>query len=311
MKFKDYYEVLGVDRNATDADIKKAFRRLARKYHPDVSKERDAELRMKEVNEAYAVLSDPEKRAAYDSVGRGFRPGDEFTPPPDWGTHFEFSGRGPAGFEHGDFSEFFEELFGRLGVQNRKRGPARGEDHHATILVDLEDAFHGATRNVTLHVPGVDPFGHPTSTERTLKVTIPRGIREGQSIRLAGQGARGQGDGTAGDLYLSVKFKPHGRYRVEGRDIHEKFPIAPWEAALGAQVEAETPDGPVKIRIPAGSQSGQRLRLKGRGMPDDPAGDLYLELQIVVPRADTPQARQIYETMARELKFDPRGRVRS
>jgi curved DNA-binding protein len=310
VKFKDYYDVLGVERTASDADIKKAFRRLARKYHPDVSKERDAELRMKEVNEAYAVLSDPEKRAAYDQVGRGFRPGDEFTPPPDWGMHFETGGRGPAGFEHGDFGEFFEELFNRLGVQSRRRQPARGDDHHATILIDVEDAFHGATRNVTLHVPGVDAHGHPTATERTLKVAIPRGIREGQSIRLMGQGARGHTDGAAGDLYLAVRFHPHPRYRVEGRDIYQTFPIAPWEAALGAHVEAETPDGPVKIRIPAGSQSGQRLRLKGRGMPDDPAGDLYLELQIVVPPADTPKARQVYEAMARDLKFDPRGRVR-
>lgn len=313
MQYKDYYQTLGVARDATAEEIKKAFRGLARKYHPDVSKEADAERRMQEVNEAYAVLSDPEKRAAYDQLGRGYRPGQEFRPPPDWDAGFEFSGQGFPPHEAADFSDFFAELFGRMGG---KAGAfhtagggfrAQGEDHHAKILLDLEDAFSGATRQITLRVPKMDAQGRVALETRTLKVRIPRGVHAGQVIRLAGQGAPGMGGGPAGDLLLEVHFRPHDRLRAEGRDLHLKLPVAPWEAALGAVVAVELPDGGLKVRIPQGAQSGRQLRVRGRGIPSSPPGDLLLDLQVVLPPADTPRARELYEAMAWELSFDPRG----
>lgn len=321
MQFKDYYEILGVPRDATAEDIKKAFRKLARKYHPDVSREKDAEARMKDVNEAHAVLSDPEKRAAYDQLGRNYRSGQEFRPPPDWDAGFEFSGRGfpPHGFSSGeaaDFSDFFSELFGRTGggafhAQGAPHGAhfrAQGEDHHAKVLLDVEDAFTGATRQLSLRVPQVDAQGRVALAARTLNVKIPRGVREGQVIRLAGQGAPGLGGGPAGDLLLEVRFNPHARFRVEGRDLRLTLPVAPWEAALGAVVAVDLPAGPVKVRIPEGTQGGRQLRVRGKGIPGEPAGDLLLDIQVALPPADTPRARELYETMARELAFDPRGR---
>lgn len=317
MQFRDYYETLGVARDATAEDIKKSFRKLARKYHPDVSKEPDAESRMQEVNEAYTVLSDPEKRAAYDQLGRSYRPGQDFRPPPDWDAGFEFSG---AGFPPGggaDFSDFFSELFGRMGAGRggfRTGGGhhrARGEDHHAKVVLDIEDSLHGATRQISLRVPRTDALGHVVLEEHTLKVKIPPGVREGQVIRLAGQGAPGSGGGPAGDLLLEVHFRPHDRLRVEGRDIHLELPVAPWEAALGAVVEVSMPNGNLKVRIPAGAQSGRQLRVRGKGLPGNPPGDLLLDIQVVLPPADNPKARELYETMARELAFDPRRAGRS
>ncbi|MBI1891876.1 MAG: DnaJ domain-containing protein [Burkholderiales bacterium] len=316
MEFKDYYDVLGVKRDAAAEDIKKAFRKLARKYHPDVSKERDAEARMKEVNEAFAVLSDPEKRAAYDQLGRNYQAGQEFRPPPGWDSGFEFSGRG-FGDANPDFSDFFSELFGRFGARDSARGAAgaqsrfstRGEDHHAKIMLDLEDAYRGATRTVNLRVAQADARGHPALAERKLDVSIPKGVKEGQLIRLAGQGAPGMGGGQAGDLYLEVHFNPHGRYRVEGKEVYAQLPIAPWEAALGASVKAPLPDGVVEVRIPEGTQSGKKLRLKGRGIPGNPPGDLYLVLEVVLPSAATPKARELYQIMARDLAFNPRQQL--
>jgi curved DNA-binding protein len=310
LEFKDYYQILGINRNATADDIKKAFRKLARKYHPDVSKEPDAERKMKEINEANAVLSDPEKRAAYDNVGQSFHAGQEFRPPPDWDAGFEFSDRGSSGTEGADFSDFFSELFGSRMERGSSRGRAhfqsRGEDHHAKILLDLKDAYHGALRTLTLRAPQVDGSGRTRLSERSLDVRIPKGVHEGQLIRLAGQGNPGMGGGQAGDLYLEVHFKPHPRYRVEGRDVYATLPITPWEAALGARVEAPVPDGTVEVRIPEGSQSGRKLRLKGRGIPGSTPGDLYLVLEVMLPPASNPKAREIYQTMARELNFNPR-----
>ncbi|HXG29156.1 MAG TPA: DnaJ C-terminal domain-containing protein [Nevskiales bacterium] len=310
MQFKDYYATLGVARDATAEDIKKAFRKLARKYHPDISKEPDAEARMKEINEAYAVLSDPEKRAAYDQLGRNYQPGQDFHPPPDWDAGFEFSTHGFAPYEAADFSDFFAELFGHLGAARAARGgragPGRGQDHHAKILLDLEDAFLGSTRQITLRVPRLDSQGRVVLATRTLNVKIPQGVKEGQIIRLAGQGAPALGAGQPGDLLLEVHFKPHPRFRVEGRDLHLRLPVTPWEAALGAVVPVETPTGTLKVRIPAGAQSGQQLRVRGKGIPGEPPGDLLLEVQVVLPPADSPKAREIYQTMARELAFDPR-----
>jgi curved DNA-binding protein len=307
VEFKDYYQALGVPRDAPVEEVKKAYRKLARKYHPDVSKEPDADARMKEVNEAYAVLSDPEKRAAYDQLGSGYQPGQDFRPPPNWDTGFEFSGRGFSGAEAADFSDFFSELFGRMGGRGAQ---AHGTDHHARILLDLEDSFTGATRQVSLRVPKVDANGRIALDTRTLNVRIPKGIREGQIIRLAGQGAGGTGDGKPGDLLLEVSFRPHARYRADGRDLHVTLPVAPWEAALGAVVPVETPDGALNVRIPGGAQSGRRLRVRGKGIPADPPGDLYLEIQVVLPDASTPKARELYETMARDLAFDPRADAR-
>lgn len=308
MQFKDYYQTLGVARDAPAETIKKAFRKLARKYHPDISKEPDAERQMKEVNEAYAVLSDPEKRAAYDQLGRDYQPGQEFRPPPDWDAGFEFSGHGFAPSEAADFSEFFAELFGRMGGAPHARGGfhARGEDHHAKVLLDLEDAFTGARRQISLRMPHLDPQGRMRLDTHTLNVRIPRGVRAGQMIRLSGQGGPGRGGAPAGDLLLEVQFKPHPRFRVEGRDLHLTLPVAPWEAALGAVIPVELPDSVVKMRIPAGAQTGRQLRVRGKGIPGEPPGDVLLDIQVIVPPADTPKARELYETLARELAFDPR-----
>lgn len=314
MEFKDYYRILGVARDETAENIKKAFRRLARKYHPDISKEADAEQRMTEINEAYTVLSDPEKRAAYDQLGHDFRPGQEFRPPPGWDAGFEFSRHGFGPHEAADFSDFFAELFGRMGATpgsaHARPGrfhAGRGEDHQAKVLLDIEDAFTGPTRQIVLRVPQFDAAGHLQLVNRTLSIRIPPGVHEGQTIRLAGQGAPGAGGEAAGDLLLEVHFKPHPRYRADGRDLHLKLPVAPWEAALGAVVTVAVPGGSLKVRIPAGAQSGRQLRVRGKGIPGTPPGDLLLDLQVVLPPADTAHARQFYETMARELAFDPRS----
>jgi len=305
MEFKDYYKILGVERTATADDIKGAYRKLARKYHPDVSKESGAEARFKEIGEAYKVLHDPEKRAAYDQLGARWQPGQEFTPPPDWGAGFEFT-RGTVSPEEAvEFSDFFSSLFGQFG-RHAQSAQAPGEDHHAKIFIELEDAYTGATRGITLRAPQLDAQGRVVLRERTLNVQIPKGLREGQLIRLAGQGAAGIGGAAPGDLYLEVHFAPHSLYRVEGRDVFLTLPLAPWEAALGATVNTPTPTGAVEVKIPPGSQSGRKLRLKSRGIPGQPAGDLYLVLEVVLPPADTESAQRIYHTMARELAFNPR-----
>ncbi len=311
MQFKDYYQTLGIGRDATADAIKKAFRKLARKYHPDLSKEPDAEARMKEVNEAYTVLSDPEKRAAYDAVGRGYQPGQDFRPPPDWDANFEFTGAG-SGADAAGFSDFFAELFGRMGGHPRERGfgrrEARGEDHHARIVLDIEDAWRGATRQISLRVPKMDASGRVLLDARTLDVRIPQGVREGQLIRLAGQGSPGLDSSAPGDLLLEVHFRPHARFRASGRDLLVDLPVAPWEAALGSVIPVELPDGgTLKVRIPAGAQSGRQLVVRGRGIPGNPPGDLELTVRVVLPPADTARARELYETMAHELKFDPRA----
>ena len=306
MEFKDYYATLGVDKTATADEIKKAYRKLARKYHPDVSKEADAAERMSAINEANTVLSDPEKRAAYDALGRR-PPGQEFRPPPDWDAGFEFSG-GEFGAGEEEFSDFFANLFGR-GARAR-RGPhaasMRGGDHHAKVMIDLADAYHGARRAVTLRSARLDAAGHVVTDERMLEVAIPQGVRAGQHIRLRGQGAAGLGGGSAGDLYLEIEFRPDERYQVDGRDVTQRVSVAPWEAALGASIEVPTPSGPVQVTVPAGSRNGRKLRLRGRGIPGEPPGDLYLELELVLPPASTEAARELYRTMEREMKFNPR-----
>lgn len=314
MEYKDYYKILGLERNATQDEVKRAYRKLARKYHPDLNKEPDAEARFKEVGEANEVLGDPEKRAAYDQLGPNWQAGQQFKPPPDWAAGFEFSGAGPrAGAETAghDFSDFFESLFGGMGRRERSYGSrtefhASGEDHHARILIDLADAYHGATRAITLRVPAVDETGHVVLRQRVLNVTIPKGVVEGQHIRLRGQGTPGIGRGAPGDLYLEVQFRPDPLYRVVGRDVYLDLPVAPWEAALGASVTMPTPVGAIRLKVPAGSQQGRELRVRGRGIPAAEPGDLYAVLKIVLPPANTDKARRLYEEMARELAFDPR-----
>ncbi|HEX8954842.1 MAG TPA: DnaJ C-terminal domain-containing protein [Burkholderiaceae bacterium] len=307
MEYKDYYQILGLKRDATQEQIKKAFRKKARQYHPDVSKEANAEALMKEVNEANAVLSDPEKRAAYDRLGSTGYDGRDFRPPPGWDEGFEFSGEGMNDAQAADFSDFFAELFGgrmRAGG-SRARHARRGEDHHAKIALDLEDAYRGANRTLTLRIPRVDANGRVALAEHTVAVQIPAGVYEGQMIRLAGQGGAAPG-GQAGDLYLEVHFHEHPRYRVEGRDVYATLPVAPWEAALGANVKAPLPTGIVEIHIPEGSQSGRKLRLKGKGIPGPTPGNLYLVLELTLPPASDPKARKFYEAMAKELAFNPR-----
>lgn len=313
MEFKDYYKVLGVERSASDDDIKKAFRRLARKHHPDLSKAADAAERMQEINEAYEVLRDPQRRAAYDQIGQGRRGGERFDPPPDWGSGFEFSGGPGDGFDAERYSEFFETLFGsahRRGAPPhaapRGFAAARGQDHHAKVTITIEDAFAGATRRITLQSPEFDAHGQVHLRQRELQITIPKGVRAGQQIRLAGQGEPGLAGGPPGDLYLEVHLEPHARYRVDGRDLYVTLPVAPWEAALGAVVEVPTPAGTLEVNVPAGSQAGRKLRLKGRGLPGATAGDLYAVLQVVLPPADSEKAQALYRQMAREMAFDAR-----
>ena len=309
MDYKDYYKTLGVGRKVTQDEIKRAYRKLARKYHPDVSKEADAEKKFKELGEAYEVLKDPEKRVAYDQLGSDWNSQQGFRPPPDFGAGFEFHGAPPGGGGQHDFSDFFESLFGQArGPGGGNRGfQMQGEDHHAKILVDLEDSFHGASRSISLQMPEVSANGHVVNRKRTLKVSIPKGVRQGQQIRLGGQGAKGQGSGKAGDLYLEIEFNPHRFYRVEGADVYLELPVAPWEAALGASVKVPTPSGAIGLKIPANSKAGKKLRLKGRGIPAKTPGDLYVVLQIVLPPADDEKSREHYKRMQEDMQFDPRA----
>ena len=308
MKFKDYYETLGVARGATQDDVKHAYRKLARKFHPDVSKDPDAEARFKEIGEAYAVLKDPEKRAAYDQMGSQWKTGQDFEPPPGWDAGFEFSGADLGAGLGGDYSDFFEALFGRHARgEQRAHMHAQGQDHHAKVLIDLADAYHGARRGVSLRMPMVDANGRVTMQERTLDVSIPKGVRAGQHLRLAGQGGPGMGGAPPGDLYLEIAFRPDATFRADGRDVYLELPLAPWEAALGASIAVPTPEGPVQLTIPPGSAAGRQLRLKGRGIPGSPPGDLYVALAIALPPADSESARAAYRAMAKAFDFNPRG----
>jgi curved DNA-binding protein len=317
VEYKDYYAVLGVDKTATQDEIKKAYRKLVRQYHPDVSKHKDADAKTKEINEAYDVLGDAEKRVAYDELGQGRRAGEQFTPPPDWGSQFDFGGA--------DANDFFADLFAHVGRGARGNGGARGfggmgggggagfqmrgEDIHAAIKIDLRDAYQGGSRTISLRVPQHDAQGRTVMQDKTLNVTIPKGVTPGQQLRLTGQGHPGVGGAPAGDLYLEIQLNEDPRYRVEGTDVHENVPVAPWEAALGGSVSVPTPSGTVEVTIPPNSQSGRKLRLKGRGIPAGQPGDLYLILNVVLPPAESERARELYQQMARELAFNPRGRI--
>lgn len=290
MEYKDYYQILGVSRDVSPEDLKKAYRKLARKYHPDVSKEANAEAKFKEVGEAYEALKDPEKRAQYDRFGANYKNGQSFTPPPGWGA-----GHGAGA---GDFSSFFESMFG--GGGRRDGGDsffAQGEDVNAKITISLEEAFKGAQKAIRR------PSG--SNQTGTLNVKIPAGIAAGKKIRLSGQGNAGLG-GSAGDLLLEIAIAPHAFYRVEDKDIYLDLPIAPWEAALGAKVTVPTLAGRINLSIPAGAKSGQKMRLKGRGLPSKEPGDQFVVLQIMTPPATTDKAKQLYQQMAEEMTFNPR-----
>ena len=296
MDFKDYYNIMGLERDSSQDEIKRAYRKLARKYHPDVSKETNAEALFKELGEAYAVLKDPEKRAAYDELGANWKAGQDFQPPPNWDAGYEFTGGGFSGGDSSVHSDFFESLFGQgfgsAQADRRQTGfHARGEDHHAKVLIDLEEAYRGATRDITLRSPQLDSGGHVTTKQRTLNVKIPKGVKQGQRIRLTGQGSPGLGKGQAGDLYLEIEFKPHKLFKIEGRDLFLDLPISPWEAALGATVKAPTPEGPVDLKIPQGTTAGRKLRLRKRGIPGTSPGDLYANLTITLPAADSDAAK--------------------
>lgn len=315
MKYRDYYQTLGVDRNASQDEIKRAYRKLARQYHPDVSKAADAEEKFKAVGEAYEVLKDPEKRSAYDQFGSHWKEGQGFTPPPDWDSGFEFTGSGFGAGGASQFSDFFESLFGAAGQRGhwqeqpfRQHGfSQRGQDHHAKIIISLEESYSGSTREVELKTPTLDNQGRLINKPHTLKVKIPAGITAGQRIRLAGQGSAGSGGGEAGDLYLEIAFSPHPNFRAEGRDIHYELKVAPWEAALGATIQIPTLGGSIDLKIPANSQSGKVLRLKGKGLPGKTPGNQLVTLKVVLPPAESDVARELYSKMASELAFNPRG----
>ena len=310
MEYKDYYKILGVARDATQDQIKQAYRKVARKLHPDISKESNAEAKFKDVGEAYEVLKDPEKRAAYDKFGANWREGQHFEPPPNWDAGFEFRGAGYTGGDSGGFSDFFESLFGH-GQTGRQRSHVfrmKGEDQHAKIVIPLTAAFGGARQTITLTRPMVDANGHVTTNPHTLHVVIPKGIIEGQRIRLEGQGLPGYGGSPAGDLYLEIAFQEDQLFHAEKRDIHLTLPITPWEAALGATLTVPTLGGNVQLKIPPGSQGGKKLRLKGKGLCSaSHHGDQIVTLQIVVPEAKTEEQRNLYRAMAEKMPFNPRS----
>ncbi len=307
MQYKDYYKTLGVARGASQDEIKRAYRRLARRYHPDVSKEPNAETRFKEINEANEVLHDPEKRAAYDALGSNWKAGQDFRPPPG-DTHYREFHFNPE--DTTEFSDFFASIFGRaFGDGARETQHRRGQDQGIKLVIDLEEAYRGGTRQIRLDrsEPGLE---HPQPRRsRTLNVRIPAGVTQGQQIRLAGQGSPGLNAGPAGDLYLEIELSPHRHFTPDGKNIQLRLPIAPWEAALGATARVPTLGGPVSLKIPPGSQSGQRLRLKGRGLPGTPPGDEIVILEIVTPPATSEAAKNAYRLMAERLEFNPRAEL--
>lgn len=309
MKYKDYYKILGVDRGASADQIKKAYRKLAQKYHPDVSKDPGGEEKFKEVGEAYETLKDPEKRAAYDQLG-SYQPGQDFRPPPDWGKQFdqEFS------FEDIDLADLFAGMAG--GRQRAGPGAAQfrmpGEDYEVAAPISLEDAYRGTEIELNLSVPEADEKGLLRRVPRTLKVRIPRGATDGQKLRLAGKGGKGFNGGRDGDLYLNITLRPHPLFRVTGHDLYVDLPLAPWEAVLGTAVEVPTLGGTVNLKVPANTRAGQRLRLSGRGLPKPGggAGDLYAIAQIVVPAAASERERELFKQLAESSSFNPRGHFR-
>jgi curved DNA-binding protein len=320
MEFKDYYKVMGLEKSATPEDIKRAYRKLARKYHPDVSKEKDAEARFKELAEANVVLKDPEKRAAYDRLGANYKAGQEFQPPPDWANQRRDSSYFSEGFQNEsgqDHSAFFDALFRGMGREygagqqrDHEAFDMHGQDQHAKIQIDIEDSYKGATRTIELNAPINSHAGLPQTQKRMIEFAIPKGIRAGQHIRLAAQGAPGVGKGSPGDLYLDVEMLPHPLYRTDGVDVFMDLPIAPWEAATGSHIVAPTPTGQVEVTIPAGTANGRKLRLKARGLPGKTPGDFFYVLKIVQPTPETDSEKKAYLDFHAAFKnFNPRASI--
>jgi len=306
MKYKDYYATLGVERNATPDDIKKAYRKLARKFHPDVSKEKDAEEKFKAVAEAYETLKDGEKRAAYDQLGSHAQ-GQDFRPPPDWEQHFA---RGQTSFDDIDLADLFAGLGGRGGFRRADpNAPIAGRDYEASVRVTLEQAFHGTEIQLDMSVPEFDDNGVAHRVPRVVTVRIPRGVTDGQKLRVPGKGGKGVRGGRAGDLYLDISVSPHRLFRADGRDLFVDLPLAPWEAVLGASIALPTPAGTVNLKVPAGTRAGQQLRLAGRGLarPDGSAGNLFAIVQIAVPTVTDDAQRALYRQLADVSNFNPRA----
>jgi curved DNA-binding protein len=326
VKYRDYYEILGIKRDVGQNEVQRAYRKLARKYHPDVNKESDSEEKFKEINEAYEVLKDPEKRKMYDQLGPNWKAGQDFRPPPGWETQFNFGGGGAqAEFQWGGpggFSDFFEALFGGAGGFRQARGGARsgsfgrgavfqqaGADQETTIRISLEEAFHGGAKSILLQSRVINPQGQLQVQEKRYDVKIPPGIRPGQKIRLVGQGEEGSGGGRKGDLYLKVEIEPHPIFELKGRDIFMELPVAPWEAVLGSEVRVLALSGSIDLKVPPGTQGGQKLRLRGKGMPNPKGapGDLYVTVVVKVPTIPSEKERELFEELQKSSGFNPRG----
>jgi len=313
VKYKDYYAILGVRRDASVDEIKKAYRKLAQKHHPDVSKDSKAEEKFKEIAEAYQTLKDPEKRAAFDQLGSGYKPGEEIRPPPDWERQFQerHPGNGGFSFDDLDLGDLFESLSSRGRGAGRSRANVRfpGEDYEVTVKLPLEDAYRGTQVDLNLSVPEYDAQGRMRRVPKTIKARIPKGATDGQRLRLRGQGGKGANGGRDGDLYLNIALQPHPLFRPSGHDLFLDLPLAPWEAALGATVEVPTLSGAVNLKIPPGTTTGRKLRLGKKGLPkpDGAEGDLYAIVQIVNPAELTERERELFKQLAEASKFNPRG----
>lgn len=338
VKFRDYYEILGVSRNVNAEDLKKTYRKLARKYHPDINKNSDAEGKFKEIAEAYEVLGDPEKRKKYDSLGANWKNGQDFTPPPGGfsggrrggqGASWNFFGGGgrrasPKGFssdEFGDASDFFESLFGNMGGGGGSRfsggrsggawsQASKGQDIESEIQIPLEEAFKGAEKSISFRISGMDEHGAPAAQTRKVDFRIPPGTTDGTKIRLREKGGNGYNGGGNGDLYLKIEIMPHRIFKVNGHDLELELRVSPWEAALGADISVPTMDKDATIRIKSGTQSGQRIRLKGKGLPrhgKTDNGDIFAVVKIVVPENMTTKEKDLFRQLAETSKFNPRG----
>lgn len=306
MKYKDYYKIMGVDRKASPEAIKSAYRKLARKFHPDVSKEKNAEERFKEVAEAYETLKDPEKRAAYDQLGN-YQPGQDFKPPPDWEKRFSDT---PFSFEDLDLADLFASFSARGPGSSRARSkvPMRGQDYEVNARISLEDAYSGTELTVTLNSSERDEHGTVNQRPKSIKARIPRGATESQRLRLPGKGGKGANGGADGNLYINISFLPHYLYRVSGHDLYMDLPLAPWEAVLGTSVEVPTLGGAVRLKVPPGTRAGQQLRIGERGLPKPHAGfgSLYAIVQVVVPPEVTEKEKSLLKAWAENSKFNPR-----
>lgn len=309
VSYKDYYEILGVSRTASQEEIRKAFRKLAKEYHPDVNRDAGSGEKYREINEAYEVLRDPEKRKKYDTLGANWSSGQDFTPPPGWGggVHMDFGG------DAGGFSDFFRTIFGGFSGGDRSAsmegmffggGAGRGGDQEMVLELSLEEVLKGGTKTLSFERAEPGPDGRLRKARKTMKVNLPAGVTDGSRIRLKGQGSGG------GDLFLLIRIAPHPRFTVEGYNISTTLKVSPWEAALGASLPVDTPFGSVTMKLPGGTQAGRKLRLKGKGLPRRKGalpGDLLVRVEIVIPEKLTDRERELLETLARESSFNPRG----